>query len=77
MVNGGDWKMSTQTLSPSILRKRGLEALAKALGPVGMARFLQQFETGRGDYTKERVQWLEDLDVKTIIGKIKGRRKTK
>jgi len=69
--------MSTQTLSPFILRKLGLEALAKALGPVGMARFLQQFETGMGDYTKERAQWLEDLDVKTIIGKIKDRRKTK
>lgn len=69
--------MSTQTLSPSILRKRGLEALAKALGPVGMARFLQQFETGMGNYTKERAQWLEDLDVKTIIGEIKGRRKTR
>lgn len=69
--------MSTQTLSPSILRKLGLEALTKALGPVGMARFLQQFETGMGDYTKERAQWLEDLDVKTIIGKIKDRRKTK
>ena len=69
--------MSTQTLSPSILRKLGLEALAKALGPVGMARFLQQFETGRGDYTKERAQGLKDLDVKTIIGEIKDRRKTK
>jgi len=41
--------MSTQTLSPSILRKLGLEALTKALGPVGMARFLQQFETGMGN----------------------------
>ncbi len=69
--------MSTQTLSPSILRKLGLEALTKALGPVGMARFLQQFETGMGDYTKERAQWLEDLDVKTITGEIKDRRKTK
>ena len=69
--------MSTQTLSPSILRKPGLEALTKALEPVGMARFLQQFETGMGDYTKERAQWLEDLDVKTIIGEIKDRRKTK
>ncbi len=69
--------MSTQTLSPSILRKLGLEALTKALRPVGMARFLQQFETGMGDYAKERAQWLEDLDVKTIIGEIKDRRKTK
>ena len=36
------------------IRRVGLDALARALGPVGMARFLQQFETGRGDYTAER-----------------------
>ncbi len=69
--------MSTQTLSPSILRKLGLEALTKALGPVGMARFLQQFETGMGDYTKERTQWLKGINVKTIIEEIKGKRKAK
>jgi hypothetical protein len=29
-----------------------------------MIRFLQQFETGTGDYTLERHQWLpDDLDV--------------
>lgn len=36
------------------IRRVGLDALARALGPVGMTRFLQQFETGRGDYTAER-----------------------
>ena len=69
--------MSTQTLSPSILRKLGLEALTKALGPVGMARFLQQFETGMGDYTKERAQWLKGINVGTIREEIKGKRKAK
>ncbi len=69
--------MSTQTLSPSAIRKLGLEALAKALGPVGMVRFLQQFESGLGDYTKERDLWLKDIDTKTIVKEIKDRRKTK
>ena len=69
--------MSTQTLNPSILRKLGLEALTKALGPVGMARFLQQFETGMGDYTKERAQGLKGINVETIIEEIKGKRKAK
>lgn len=36
------------------IRRRGLDALARELGPVGMVRFLQQFETGSGDYTAER-----------------------
>lgn len=39
-----------------------MEALLERLGPVGMIRFIQQFETGRGDYTKEREQWLEGPD---------------
>lgn len=58
--------MSVEKLSPATIRKLGLEALARALGPIGMVRFLQQFETGMGDYTKERAQWLENIDVKTI-----------
>jgi hypothetical protein len=32
----------------------GLKALSRELGPVGLVRFLQQFETGYGDYTTER-----------------------
>jgi hypothetical protein len=69
--------MNIQTLSPSAVRKLGLEALAKALGPVGMVRFLQQFETGVGDYTKERGEWLKGIDVKSIVEEIKDMRKVK
>ncbi|HYW12500.1 MAG TPA: hypothetical protein VE871_11085 [Longimicrobium sp.] len=36
------------------IRRVGLDALARELGPVGTVRFLQQFETGSGDYTAER-----------------------
>ncbi|GJG89836.1 hypothetical protein tb265_50170 [Gemmatimonadetes bacterium T265] len=36
------------------IRQAGVEVLVRALGPVSMIRFLQQFETGRGDYTAER-----------------------
>jgi hypothetical protein len=61
--------MTTLTMSPAVIRKVGLEAVAKRLGPLGMVRFLQQFESGRGDYTKERDQWLKDADIKEIISK--------
>jgi len=66
--------MSTLTMSPAGIRKAGLEAVAKKLGPLGMVRFLQQFETGRGDYTKERDQWLKDMDVQEIISEIRNKR---
>ncbi|HBR17390.1 MAG: hypothetical protein A3G39_03710 [Deltaproteobacteria bacterium RIFCSPLOWO2_12_FULL_43_16] len=67
--------MNIQTVDPIIVRKLGLEALTKTLGPVGMVRFLQQFEAGAGNYTKEREHWLKGLDVKTIIKEIKAMRK--
>ena len=66
--------MSTQTMSPAVIRKTGLEAVAKKLGPVGMVRFLQQFETGFGDYTKERNQWLKDMVIHEIVTEIKTKR---
>lgn len=66
--------MSTLTMSPADIRKAGLEAVAKKLGPLGMVRFLQQFETGRGDYTKERAQWLKDIEIQEIASEIRKRR---
>jgi hypothetical protein len=44
----------------SEIRKEGISALSKTMGPVDMARFIQRYETGSGDYTKERHQWLPD-----------------
>jgi len=49
------------------VRKEGTEALARALGPVGMVRFLQQFDMGSGDYTKERHKWLDGMSVDDIL----------
>ena len=43
---------STATLD--VVRRAGVAALARELGPVGIVRFFQQFETGSGDYTAER-----------------------
>jgi hypothetical protein len=42
--------MKADTLNPAELRAAGYKALAAALGPLGMARFLLQFEHGHGDY---------------------------
>ena len=55
------------------IRREGLEVLAKNMGPIGMVRFVQSFDLGRGDYTKERSQWLsESLDE--IFKEIKEKR---
>lgn len=61
-------------MTPLELRERGIEALTKALGPAGMARFLQEFTTGSGDYTQERKQWLEGLTVRDVVQEIQRNR---
>jgi len=43
------------------------------LGPDGMIRFLQQFETGAGDYSTERHQWIDQWDMDSLIAKIRER----
>jgi len=47
------------------VRKIGIKALKDALGPVGMVRFFQQYESGHGDYTEEKYQQ-PDLSVGEI-----------
>jgi hypothetical protein len=68
--------MNAQTMSLEQIRIAGMEALARELGIVGMVRFLQQFETGHGDYSKDRHEWLDDQDLDTIVKRIQERRKS-
>ena len=58
--------------NPNTIRTLGIDALAKELGPVGMAYFLRQFDNGEGNYTNEREQLLTDVTIEEIernIGK--------
>jgi len=49
------------------VRKVGLQVLNDALGPIGLVRFIQQYENGIGDYTKEKYQkpdyTVEEVDI--------------
>ena len=53
------------------IQKAGLDALVKSLGPDGMIRFLQQFDSGNTDYTKDRHKWLGSQDVDSIFDAIR------
>ena len=55
------------------IRRIGIEALAEALGPVDAVRFLQSFDLGRGDYTRERSHVL-DLTLDEIFRGIEKRK---
>jgi len=66
--------MASKMMSLNQIRKAGIEALSQTLGPVDMVRFLQQFDTGRGDYTKERDQWLGEMNIVDIVKGIEKER---
>ena len=68
--------MILQKMSPNQIRSAGLAALVKSLGPTGMARFIQQFDSGVGDYTKDRKNLLEKASVDEITLAIEKMRKT-
>lgn len=68
--------MNPATMTLEQVRLAGLQALSRDLGPVGLVRFLQQFEMGYGDYTTERHGWLGDPTVRGIAQEIEHRRET-
>ena len=67
---------SAMTLTLDEIRRKGLAALQKELGRAGMIRFLQQFETGSGDYARERHTWVDATSLHTIRAAA-GKRKKK
>ena len=48
--------------------------LCREMGVVDTIRFINQFTTGYGDYTKEREKLLGDLSLKEIVSEIKNAR---
>jgi len=56
------------------IRREGVQALLDRLGPAGTVRFLQQYELGRGDYTKERHRWLDGVTIDEVVKDIERRR---
>jgi len=69
--------MNTQHLTLHQIRTIGMEALLRELGPVGMIRFMQQYDTGSGDYTRERHNHLPRQSVKEIGAEIIKERQKK
>jgi hypothetical protein len=67
--------MNVQTMTPQQIRTAGLAALTRELGLAGMIRFMEQFETGKGDYSKDRHQWLDEYtvdDIAKVVRRKKG-----
>lgn len=64
--------MNTQTMTQQEIRVKGMEILCRHMGLTGMIRFLQQTETGYGDYTKDRYELLGEPTVEELVADIQA-----
>jgi hypothetical protein len=65
-------------LTQDEIYRQGLQALRDRLGRAGMVRFLQHFETGHGDYARERQEWVDSLtldDIRRLSAADKAKKK--
>ncbi len=67
--------MNTQIRAISEISRQATHILFREMGVVDTIRFLNQFSVGRGDYTKEREQWLGDIPMEDVISQIKAGKK--
>lgn len=55
------------------IRMEGWKALTERLGPSGAMRFMMQYDTGYGDYTKERHELFAELTIDTLLDAVNER----
>jgi hypothetical protein len=60
-----------KTLSGSTLREVGWNVLVKSIGLVNATRFILQYESGYGDYTKIKKELFKGKSVSDICKEIK------
>jgi len=67
--------MNKETRPISEISRQATHILFKEMGVVDTIRFLNQFSVGRGDYTKERENWLGGITLDNAIAQIKAEKK--
>ncbi len=58
-------------MSLAEVKIRGWAALVKDLGYAGATKFMLLYQTGEGNYTKERKELLRDVPIKEMVKEIK------
>ena len=53
-------------MSEEEFERRTLDAIHREFVPGGVVRFLMAFRSGKGDYTRDRHQWLDGLTLEDI-----------
>ncbi|HET6569225.1 MAG TPA: hypothetical protein VFG50_14755 [Rhodothermales bacterium] len=58
----------------SEINEQAIRVLVREMGAADAARFISQFTTGYGDYTKERKDLFKDLTLENAVRQIRGGR---
>jgi hypothetical protein len=58
------------------LQRKGFKALVDALDIVDAMRFIHQYDSGSGDYTKECHQWLDQLTIDDFHNYVRQKRQS-
>ena len=61
--------------TPVELRNEGFRALCERLGMAGALRFIAEFSSGQGDYTRERRGILGKRSLSEVMRDVRRRRK--
>ena len=60
----------------SEINEQAIRLLVREMGAADAARFISQFTTGYGDYTKERKELFKELTMEEVVQQIReGRHK--
>ncbi|TWT45652.1 hypothetical protein RAS1_20800 [Phycisphaerae bacterium RAS1] len=65
--------MAAKPRSPVEIRREGFRALVERLGAADAIRFLHQYDSGEGDYTRQRQAALAGLTVNELLREIEAR----
>jgi len=66
--------MISETIPVAEITKEAIRILCKEIGLVNTVRFVNQFTTGYGNYTKEREQLFANMPLDKIVSEIKRKR---
>ncbi|HET6528091.1 MAG TPA: hypothetical protein VFG39_05015 [Balneolaceae bacterium] len=66
--------MSVKTKSLYEINRDAIVLLSKELGIANTLRFINQYNTGAGNYTEERKEFFKDLTLEGIVTEIKKER---
>jgi len=61
----------TNLMTPVALQRAGIDALVKELGAIDAIRFIRLYDSGYGDYTKERHAIFDNMSVDDIFADMK------